>query len=278
MRIIAALWLRNVKLFMRNRVQLILMFIMPFFYLYLISTIFKSTQISNAGHYVLAGIVVIVVFQTSLNIATSTIDDIVSGFMKEILVSPVKRIEIAMGQILSSTTVATLQGILILVIGYFIGMKYTSMITPIAIIASMVLIGLVFSAFGLLLAAVVKHSQTFQIVLVAITTPITFLCGVYVPLSLLPNGLQLIALFNPMTYATAYFRTLSLEKMSLPLDELIAEQLAFQISNFVITPQFSILIVLTFGIICLLLSTFVFTKVDFSKINRSSRYKDIFQQ
>lgn len=225
MRIIAALWLRNVKLFVRNRVQLILIFIMPFFYLYLISTIFKSADIGNPVSYVLAGIVIIVVFQTSLNIATSTIDDIVSGYMKEVLVSPVKRIQIVIGQILSSTTIATFQEIMILILGYFIGMKYTSIITPIAVIGSMIFVGLVFSTFGLFLATTVKNSQTFQIVSIAVTTPITFLCGVYVPLSLLPNGLQYIALINPMTYATAFFRTLSLEKMSLSADELIAEQL-----------------------------------------------------
>ncbi|MBW8348765.1 ABC transporter permease [Bacillus sp. IITD106] len=278
MRIIAALWFRNVKLFARNRVQLVLMFIMPFFYLYLLSTIFKSAYISNPIHYVLAGIVIIVVFQTSLNIATSTIDDIVSGYMKEILVSPVKRIQIAIGQILSSTTIATFQGILILIVGYFIGMRYTSLLTPIAIIASMILIGLVFSSFGLFIATCVKNAQTFQIVSIAVTTPITFLCGVYVPLSLLPNGLAILALFNPMTYATAFFRTLSLEKMSLSQDQLLAEQLAFQIGHFFITPQMSIILVLLFGILFLMLSTIAFTKVDFSLIKRANGHKDIFQQ
>lgn len=278
MRIIGALWLRNVKLFVRNRVQMILILIMPFFYLYLLSTIFQSTHVSNPVNYVLAGIVIIIVFQTSLNIATSTIEDIVSGYMKEVLVSPVKRIQIALGQILSSTTIATLQGILILAVGYLIGMKYSSAATPLAVIGFMIFVGLVFSAFGLFIATSVRNSQTFQIVSVAITTPITFLCGVYVPLSLLPDGLQFIALLNPMTYAAAFFRALSLEKMSLPADELIAEQLAFKINHFVITPQISILLVLSFGLLFLLLSTIAFSKVDFSRMNRSKGNKDIFQQ
>lgn len=221
---------------------------------------------------------IIVVFQTSLNIATSTIDDIVSGYMKEVLVSPVKRIQIAAGQILSSTTIATFQGIIILFIGYFIGLKYTHMMTPVFVIAFMIFVGLVFSAFGLFIATAVKNSQTFQIVSMAITTPITFLCGVYVPLSLLPNGLQFLALFNPMTYATAFFRTLSLEKMSFSVEELLEEQLAFKVSEFVITPQISMLIVLSFGLLFLFLSTMAFSKVDFSRMNRAKSQKDIFQQ
>ncbi|MDF1509144.1 ABC transporter permease [Robertmurraya sp. DFI.2.37] len=278
MRIITALWLRNVKLFFRNRLQLVLLVVLPFFYLYLLSTLFESVSINNHIHYVLAGIVIIVVFQTSLNIATSTIDDIVSGYMKEVLVSPVKRIEIALGQIFASTTIATFQGMLILIVGSFIGMTYRSIFTPLALICYMIFVGLVFSAFGLWVATIVKNAQTFQIASIAITTPITFLCGVYVPLSLLPNGLQYVALINPMTYATAFFRTISLEKMSVPVDELLSEQLAFQVNSFIITPQLSIIIVFLFGLLCLILATAAFSKVDFTLIDRSNVQKDIFQQ
>lgn len=270
--------MRNIRLFLRNRVQLVLILIMPFFYLYLLSTIFKSTDISDPTNYVLSGIIIIVVFQTSLNIATSTIDDIVSGYMKEVLVSPAKRIQIVIGQVLSSTIIATFQGVLIMIVGYFIGLRYESILTPLAVIASMIFVGLVFSAFGLFLATSVKNSQTFQITSVAVTTPITFLCGVYVPLSLLPNGLQYIAFLNPMTYAASFFRALSLEKLSLPINELISDQLAFKLGNLIITPQVSFFVILLFGILFLILSTVTFSKVDFSKINRTQANKDIYDQ
>ena len=138
MNIIVALWYRNIKIFARNRVQLIFTIIMPFFFLYVFSAIFKIENIENPVNYMLAGIVITTVFQTSLTIATSTIEDIVSGFMKEVLVSPVKRIQIAAGQLLSAATIATLQGIIILFIGYFIGLKFTSLITPFAVIGVMI--------------------------------------------------------------------------------------------------------------------------------------------
>jgi len=276
MNIIVALWLRNIKIFARNRVQLIFTIIMPFFFLYVFSSIFKNDNIENPVNYMLAGIVITTVFQTSLTIATSTIEDIVSGFMKEVLVSPVKRIQIAAGQLLSAATIATLQGIIILFIGFFIGLKFTSVVTPFAVIGVMIVVGLVFSGLGLFLAALVKNSQTFQIVITAITMPLTFLCGAYIPLSMLPKTLQYVAYLNPMTYTTAFFRTIILEKTSLSTDQLIAEQLAFKIGNFVITPNISMAIVLIFGLVFLLLSTYVFSRVDFSRINRSkSKEADI---
>lgn len=277
MDIIIALWFRNIKIFARNRVQLIFTIIMPFFFLFVFSSVFKNQNIENPVNYMLAGIVITTVFQTALTVATSTIEDIVSGFMKEVLVSPVKRIQIAAGQLLSAATIATMQGIIILFIGYFIGLKFTSWITPFEVIAVMIVVGLVFSGLGLFIATLVKNSQTFQVVITAITMPLTFLCGAYIPLSMLPKTLQYVAYLNPMTYTTAFFRTIILEKTSLTTDQLIAEQLAFKIGSFVITPVISMVIVIIFGLIFLLLSTFVFSRVDFSRINRSkSKDADIF--
>jgi len=277
MDIIIALWFRNIKIFARNRIQLIFTIIMPFFFLFVFSSVFKNQNIENPVNYMLAGIVITTVFQTSLTVATSTIEDIVSGFMKEVLVSPVKRIQIAAGQLLSAATIATMQGIIILFIGYFIGLKFTSIITPFAVIAVMIVVGLVFSGLGLYIATLVKNSQTFQVVITAITMPLTFLCGAYIPLSMLPKTLQYIAYLNPMTYTTAFFRTIILEKTSLTTNQLLAEQLAFKIGNFVITPPISMVIVLIFGLVFLLLSTYVFSRVDFSRINRSkSKEGDIF--
>ena len=276
MDIIVALWFRNIKIFARNRVQLIFTIIMPFFFLFVFSSVFKNQNIENPVNYMLAGIVITTVFQTALTVATSTIEDIVSGFMKEVLVSPVKRIQIAAGQLLSAATIATMQGIIILFIGYFIGLKFTSWITPFTVIAVMIVVGLVFSGLGLFIATLVKNSQTFQVVITAITMPLTFLCGAYIPLSMLPKVLQYIAYLNPMTYTTAFFRTIILEKTSLTTDQLVAEQLAFKIGSFVITPLISMVIVIIFGFVFLLLSTYVFSRVDFSRINRSkSKEADI---
>jgi len=274
MGIIRALWFRNIKIFMRNRIQLVFTIIMPFFFLYVFSAIFKNEAIENPVNYMLAGIVITTVFQTALTIASSTIDDIVSGFMKEVLVSPVKRIQVATGQLLSAATIATFQGILILFIGYFIGLKFTSLQTPFLVIGMMILVGLVFSGLGLFLAALIKNSQTFQVVITAISMPLTFLCGAYIPLSLLPKALKFLAYLNPMTYTTATFRTVILEKTDLSTQQLINEQLAFEFGSFVVTPLISLVIVIIFGGIFLLLSTIVFNHVDFSRINRSKNKEE----
>ncbi|GLB26365.1 hypothetical protein LXJ15735_26060 [Lacrimispora xylanolytica] len=270
MNTVFALWKRGLKAFVRNKTGLIFSLVFPFFFVYVFGAIFKNDFIENPIAYMLSGVIITTVFESALNLASSTVDDMVSGFMKEVLVSPAKRVYVAMGQLLSAATVATLQGILILVIGLFIGIKFTSWKTPLLVLVSMIFIGIVFSGVGLFLATKVRNGQTFQIVKTAVTMPLTFLSGAYVPLSMLPGSLKFVAYFNPMTYATAFFRMIVLEKGNLPVSELIKEGLVVQINGFAITPIMTFGVILVIGLVFLLLSTISFVKTDFSRLNRSA--------
>ncbi len=270
MNTVFALWKRGLKAFVRNKTGLIFSLIFPFFFVYVFGAIFKNDFIENPIAYMLSGVIITTVFESALNLASSTVDDMVSGFMKEVLVSPAKRVYVAMGQLLSAATVATLQGILILVIGLFIGIKFTSWKTPLLVLVSMIFIGIVFSGVGLFLATKVRNGQTFQIVKTAVTMPLTFLSGAYVPLSMLPGSLKFVAYLNPMTYATAFFRMIVLEKGNLPVSELIKEGLVVEINGFAITPIMTFGVILVIGLVFLLLSTISFVNTDFSRLNRSA--------
>jgi ABC-2 type transport system permease protein len=270
MQTVFALWKRGLKAFIRNRTGLIFSLIFPFFFVYVFGAIFKNDFIDNPIAYMLSGVIITTVFESSLNLASSTVDDMVSGFMKEVLVSPAKRLAVAMGQLLSAATVSTLQGVLILVIGLFIGIEFTSWTTPLFILCAMISVGLVFSGVGLFLATKVRSGQTFQIVKTAITMPLTFISGAYIPLSLLPNTLRYIAYINPMTYATAFFRMIVLEKTDLSTADLVKEGLAIDINGFIVTPFMSFAVIVAIGILFLILSTNSFVKTDFSRLNRSS--------
>ncbi len=270
MNTVFALWKRGLKAFIRNRIGLIFSILFPFFFIYVFSAIFKNDFIENPISYMLSGVIIVTVFESALTIASSTVDDMVSGFMKEVLVSPAKRVAVAAGQILTATTVSTVQGVLILSIGMFLGIKFTTWLTPIYVLLSMICVGLAFSGVGLFLATLVKNGQTFQIVKTSITMPFTFLSGAYIPLSMLPGALKYVAYINPMTYATAFFRMIVLEKTNLSNAELVKEGLAININGFIVTPFISLLIILAIGLIFLTLATISFVNTDFSRLNRSS--------
>lgn len=270
MNTVYALWKRGLKAFIRNRTGLIFSLFFPFFFVYVFGAIFKNEFIEDPIAYMLSGVIIATVFESSLNLASTTVDDMVSGFMKEVLVSPAKRISVAAGQLLSAATVATVQGIMILVIGLFVGIRFTMWTTPVFVLLAMICVGLVFSGVGLFMATKVQSGQTFQIIKTAVTMPITFLSGAYIPIEMLPDSLKYIAYINPMTYATAFFRMIVLEKTDLSTAELVNQGLAININGFIITPVMSFIIIVSIGLIFLLLSTNSFVKTDFSRINRSS--------
>lgn len=270
MNTIIALWIRGLRAFVRNRTGLIFSLVFPFFFVYVFGAIFKNDFIENPMAYMLSGVIITTVFESSLNLASTTVDDMVSGFMKEVLVSPARRVAVAAGQLLSAATVSTVQGIMILLVGLLIGIRFTTWQTPVFVLAAMICVGLVFSGVGLYLATMVRSGQTFQIVKTAITMPLTFLSGAYIPLSMLPTALKYVAYFNPMSYATAFFRMVVLEKTHLSSAQLVQEGLAIDINGFIVTPLLSLAIILVIGVLFLTLSTFSFVRTDFSRINRSA--------
>ena len=269
MGVVFALCRRNLVEFARNRASVIFSLVLPFFFIYVFSAIFQQDGIENPILFMLAGIVTATVFQFSLSISSTTITDMASGFMKEVLVSPVSRLSVALGQFLSSAIIASVQGMILLAGGIFLGFRITEGITVLYILVALVAIALVFAGFGLFIASNAKNTQTFQVMTMAIVLPMTFLSGAYIPLSLVPGLLQTISWFNPLTYAVALFRTISLERLGASRELLIQEELAIEIGNFVVMPWMSAVILLVFGGLFLLLSTVKFARTDFSKMSRN---------
>ena len=123
MRVIHALWIRNLKAFIRNKPAFIFNLIFPFFFIFVFGEIFRNDFIENPITFMLAGIIIATVFDSSFRVSSNTIDDMTSGFMKEVLVSPISRLTVSVGQFLSSATVATVQGMIIFTVGFFIGLR-----------------------------------------------------------------------------------------------------------------------------------------------------------
>jgi ABC-2 type transport system permease protein len=236
-------------------------------FLFIFSFGMKSSALSldQPMNYLISGIIIMTVFQSSLSNSMNILEDISSGFMKEILVAPINRWQIATGHVLSSAIVSVIQGIIIVIIGLFMGLK---MDFPhgMAMIGLMFLVGLTFSSLGLFLATVTKESSNFQLLVMIVTFPLTFLSGALIPTIALPHILMPVVYLNPLTYATAAFRYLSLQMDTMPTAAVVKAGIAFNINGFVITPLLSALVILIMCIIFLTLCVNRFNTADFSRI------------
>lgn len=263
MRAIWTLCLRNLRNFMRNRIRLLITFLTPFAFIYVLSSLFQSQLQENSVNHVIAGVTIATVFQTSLNIAATTIEDISSGYMKEILVSPINRFQIAFGQLLAGALIATMQGFSIFVIGMFTGLGFEKPHTIVLVFLSMFMVGMVYSALGLWIATVVRDAQTYQIVGQAVVLPLVFLSGAYVPVSLFPKLLEYLSYANPMTYTTMFFRAIVLENNGTDAD-MVKNGLAFNLNGFIFKPWMSGLTVFGCGLVFITMATVTFQRADFT--------------
>jgi ABC-2 type transport system permease protein len=182
MRAIRAILARNLIKFFRDKMRFFFTLFMSGFLLFTFSFVMKSAVagLAHPMNYLVSGIIIMTVFQTALNNSMSILEDISTGFMKEILVAPIARWQIAVGQVLSSAAVAVLQGVIVLVVGIFMGLD----LDPVhfaMMVCLMLLVGITFSSLGLFLAALSKESTTFQIMISVVTMPLTFLSGAYIP-------------------------------------------------------------------------------------------------
>lgn len=273
MRVINAILIRNLTNFIRDRVRLFFTVFMSVIFLFIFSFVMQSTTIgiANPTNYLISGIIIMTVFQAALNNSMMIIEDIASGFMKEILVAPISRYQISIGQILSAAAVAVLQGIIILILGLFIGLS-TDILQFIKMMVIMIVVGITFGSMGLYLAILAKNSTNFQLIISIITMPLSFLSGAYIPTTILPSFLLPIVYLNPLTYTTSIYRYITLGMENYSNDMLIQEGVAFDIHGFIVTPYLGLIIVLIIGIIFFTLCVNRFNNADFSEVKVS---KDI---
>lgn len=273
MRAILALLQRNLLKLVRNKMRLFMNLFMSALFLFVFSFVMKGSAqgIEHPMNYLVAGIIIMTVFQTALNNSMNILEDISSGFMKEILVSPISRSEIAIGHILSSTIISVIQGFVIVIIGLFIGLNL-SVVGIFEMIGIMILVGLTFSTIGLYLATITRESTNFQLLVTIISFPLTFLSGAYIPTIALPKFLAPIVYINPLTYTTAAFRYVTLNMENFSTAELIKNGVAFQIGNFVITPVISSLMIIVIFLFFFVLTVRQFTTADFSKVKSMRRH------
>ena len=264
---ITAILSRNLLKLRRDRMKLFLNLFMSGLFLFIFSFVIKSSApgLDHPMNYLISGIIIMTVFQSALSNSMNILEDISSGFMKEILVAPINRWQIATGHVLSAMVVSVIQGLIIVVIGLFMGLNIDFM-HSIAMVALMFLVGLTFSALGLYLATLAKDSSNFQLLITIVSFPLTFLSGAYIPTMALPAVLQPLVYLNPLTYTTAAFRYISLHMEGLPVSALVKAGVAFDIHGFVITPLMCLLFIaiLCFAFFCLCVSRF--NTADFSRV------------
>ncbi len=271
---VTAIIQRNLLNYTRNRGRMIGSMVMSMFMLVMFSFMMKSSM-SGFGepmNYLIAGVIIMTVFQTGINNSSDILSDISDGYMKEVMVAPIARSQISIGNIISGAVVSTLQGTLTMIISLFIGFKI-NVFQILLLIAVMLVSAMTFSAVGLFLATVSRNSPSFQTISSMIMMPLTFVSGAYIPTTMMPGFLLPVVYLNPLTYVTSIFRYIALGAYKMSSAELVREGMAFDIYGFIITPVMGLMITVLIGTAFFALSVGKFNQADFIQWQEYSRHR-----
>ena len=172
-----------------------------------LSSLFSGTDAGeiNVRTFLFPGVLTLAVLFTAVFSAGSIVWDREFGFLREMLVAPVGRWAIVVGKVVGGATVATFQGLLLLALAGLVGVPYNP-IMMLLVVAELMLIALMITAFGVMIAARIKTFQAFMAMTQVLMLPMFFLSGALFPLNNLPAWLTILTHINPLTYAVDLVR------------------------------------------------------------------------
>lgn len=198
------LWLRQLKRYFRSRSRIVGSLAQPLLFLvalgFGLGPVFQKAGNGNYLEFLAPGIISMSILFTAIFSGIEIIWDRQFGFLKETLVAPVSRLNIMIGRTLGGSTVALIQGIIVLLISFFIGFRLTNWaLLPVALLF-MMMIAILFTALGTAIASVLDDMQGFQLIINFLVMPLFFLSGALFPLAGLPSVLAAITILNPLAY------------------------------------------------------------------------------
>jgi ABC-2 type transport system permease protein len=198
------LWLRELKRYTRSKAQVIASLGQPLLYLLVLGfglgPVFQRAGNGSYLQFVAPGVVGMSVLFTSVFSGIGLLWDRQFGFLKETLVAPVPRLTVMIGKTLGGAPVATIQGVLVLIICLIAGFRPVSWATlPVAFVF-MILTAIVFSGLGMAIGSMLQDMQGFQLIMNFLVMPIFFLSGALFPLNGLPSVLSFVTRLDPLSY------------------------------------------------------------------------------
>jgi ABC-2 type transport system permease protein len=205
LRAVSIVWRRELIRFRTDRLRAITSLVQPVLFLFVLGT--GLSRLASRGlpagvdfrTFIYPGVLAMSVLFTSIFSAASVVWDREFGFLREMLVAPVRRWAIVVGKCLGGATVATFQGIIFLALAGVAHVPYDPLLL-LTLVGELLLLSFTLTAFGVMMAARIKQIQAFMALTQLFVLPLFFLSGALYPLNGLPAWLTVLTRIDPLTY------------------------------------------------------------------------------
>src|SRR5580704_10497668 len=200
LRAIKIVWRREIIRYRSDRLRMVTTLVQPLLFLFVLGSGLQqlsaaSTHGVNLKTFIYPGILCISVMFTGMFSAASIVWDREFGFLREMMVAPIRRSSIVIGKVIGGATVASFQGVIVIALAGFVGVPYA----PLMIIGIFIL----------------QLLQSFMGVMQMIVMPMFFISGALFPVANLPGWLAVLNRLDPLTYAVDPMRRLVFNNLSI---------------------------------------------------------------
>ncbi len=206
---IYGIWLREVKVFFREKERVVSSIITPLLWLAALGTGLGASvdlQGVNYKDFVFPGIISMNVLFVSLFYGVYIVWDRKLDFLKEVLVAPVSRTSVFIGKMLGGVTDGAIQTGLLLVIASTLFGFNLSPLTAILAFLIAVYLGACLVSIGLIIGANLSSPEGFNLVMTFVMWPMFLFSGALFPTSNLPGWLDVVVKLNPLFYGVDALR------------------------------------------------------------------------
>jgi ABC-2 type transport system permease protein len=212
LRAVKIVWQREMIRFTKDRLRIITQLVQPVLFLFVLGT--GLSHLASAGThgvdlrtFVYPGVLCMAVLFTAMFSAASLVWDREFGFLREMMVAPVRRSALVLGKCLGGATVAGCQGLIVIALAGAVGVPYNVPLL-LGVFALQLVLAFAITAFGVMVAARISQIQSFMAVTQMVMMPMYFLSGAIFPVSGLPAWLTVLNRLDPLTYAVDPMRRL----------------------------------------------------------------------
>jgi ABC-2 type transport system permease protein len=205
LRAIKIVWRRELIRYRSDRLRMATTLVQPLLFLFVLGS--GLQRLSSAGThgvslktFIYPGILCISVMFTAMFSAASIVWDREFGFLREMLVAPVRRGSIVLGKCLGGATVAAMQGAVVIAVAGLVGVPYVPTLI-LTVLCLQLVLAFALTSLGLMIAVRIKQIQSFMAITQMMVMPLFFISGALFPLSHLPAWLAVLNRVDPLTYA-----------------------------------------------------------------------------
>ena len=266
LRAVRIVWKRELIRFFGDRLRIATSLVQPFLFLFVLGTgLSRFTAAGTHGvtfrTFIYPGVLCLAVMFTAMFSAASLVWDREFGFLREMMVAPVRRSALVVGKCLGGATVACLQGVIMILLGPLVGVPYNVTLI-LGIFGLQLLLAFTITAFGVMIAVRIKQMQSFFGVMQMIVMPMFFISGALFPTRGLPRWLEVLNRIDPLTYAVYPMRRLVFNHLEIPAQARHVLDSGVTWWGYRVPPLLAAAVVLALGLLMLAIAIWEFSRTE----------------